>query len=384
MKVLDLSSLLPGSLCTQMLADLGADVLKIENPNGGDNFRRTPPIINTTGSFFHIINRNKKGMTLNLKEEKGRAIFLAMIPHADVLLETCVPGAMKDMGLGYDDLKEINPRIIYCSLTGFGQDGPYRDRPAHDIDFLSISGIMDLLGEKGGKPIVPAVQFAGAGGGINAALGIMAALLRREKTGDGQYLDVSLLDGLTPFLGLVMSQYMADGILPQRGESLVGGGYAFYNVYETADGTYLSLGCLEEKFWKEFCTAVEREDLIDDQYAPSPRREELIEEVRSILIRKTRQEWIDLFNRYTLCFSPVNSLEEVLHDPQIKHRGLWFQGSHPTDGTIPQQAFPIKFSEDQPAVRLHPPDHGEHTAEVLRKMGYSDAEIEKLEKDGII
>jgi crotonobetainyl-CoA:carnitine CoA-transferase CaiB-like acyl-CoA transferase len=212
----------------------------------------------------------------------------------------------------------------------------------------------------------------------------MAALLRREKTGDGQYLDVSLLDGLTPFLGLVMSQYMADGILPQRGESLVGGGYAFYNVYETADGTYLSLGCLEEKFWKEFCTAVEREDLIDDQYAPSPRREELIEEVRSILIRKTRQEWIDLFNRYTLCFSPVNSLEEVLHDPQIKHRGLWFQGSHPTDGTIPQQAFPIKFSEDQPAVRLHPPDHGEHTAEVLRKMGYSDAEIEKLEKDGII
>jgi len=384
MKVLDLSSLLPGSLCTQMLADLGADVLKIENPNGGDNFRRTPPIINTMGSFFHIINRNKKGMTLNLKEQKGREIFLAMIPHADVIFETCMPGAMKDMGLGYDDLKAINPRIVYCSLTGFGQDGPYRDKPAHDIDFLSISGVMGLLGERGGPPVVSPMQFGGAGSGIIAALGILSALLRRERAGEGQYLDVSILDALTPFLGLVMSQYMADGILPQRGETLVGGGYAFYNVYETADGTYLSLGCLEEKFWKEFCTAVEREDLIDDQYAPSPRREELIEEVRSILIRKPRQEWIDLFNRYTICFSPVNSLEEVLHDPQIKHRGLWFQGSHPTDGTIPQQAFPIKFSEDQPTVRSHPPGHGEHTAEVLREMGYSDAEIEELGIDGII
>jgi crotonobetainyl-CoA:carnitine CoA-transferase CaiB-like acyl-CoA transferase len=384
MKVLDLSSLLPGSLCTQMLADLGADVLKIENPNGGDNFRRTPPIINTTGSFFHVINRNKKGMTLNLKEEKGREIFLAMIPHADVLLETCIPGAMQEMGLGYDDLKAINPRMIYCSLTGFGQDGPYRERPAHDIDFLSISGVMGLLGERGGPPVVSPMQFGGAGGGILAALGILSALLRRERAGGGQYLDVSMLDALTPFLGLVMSQYMADGILPRRGDTLVGGGYAFYNVYETADGTYLSLGCLEEKFWKEFCSAVEREDLIDDQYAPSPRREELIEEVRSILIRKTRQEWIDLFNRYTICFSPVNSLEEVLHDPQIQHRGLWFQDSHPTDGTIPQQAFPIKFSEDQPAIRSHPPGHGEHTAEILREMGYSGAEIEKLKKDGII
>ena len=370
MNILDLSSLLPGSLCSQILADLGAEVLKIENPNGGDNFRWTPPLIKTTGSYFHIINRNKKGMTLNLKHEKGKEIFLKLVTDADVVLDSCVPGTMEELGMGYHDLKQINPGIICCSLTGFGQDGPYKNRPAHDIDFLSISGIVDLLGERGGRPIVPAMQFAGAGGSLSAAMGILSALLRRERTGEGQYLDVAILDSLTPFLSLVMSQYMANGIIPKRGESLVGGGYASYNIYETADGKYLSLGCLEEKFWKEFCKAVEREDLIDDQYAPSPRREELIEETRSIFLQKPREEWINLFEQYTICFSPVNSLEEAVQ--------------HPTDGTIPQQRFPVKYSEDQPGVRCHPPGLGEHTREILRQVGYTDGEIEDFYKRGVV
>ena len=384
MNILDLSSLLPGSLCSQILADLGAEVLKIENPNGGDNFRWTPPFINATGSYFHIINRNKKGMTLNLKHEKGKEIFLKLVTDADVVLDSCVPGTMEELGMGYHDLKQINPGIICCSLTGFGQDGPYKNRPAHDIDFLSISGIVDLLGERGGRPIVPAMQFAGAGGSLSAAMGILSALLRRERTGEGQYLDVAILDSLTPFLSLVMSQYMANGIIPKRGESLVGGGYASYNIYETADGKYLSLGCLEEKFWKEFCKAVEREDLIDDQYAPSPRREELIEETRAIFLQKPREEWINLFEQYTICFSPVNSLEEAVCDPQIQHRGLWFSYEHPTDGTIPQQRFPVKYSEDQPGVRCHPPGLGEHTREILRQVGYTDGEIEYFYKRGVV
>lgn len=384
-KVLDLSSLLPGSLCTQILADLGAEVLKIENPEGGDNFRWTPPIVKTLGSFFHMINRNKRGMKLNLRDQEGREIFLKLVPEADILIESFSPGTMKGWGLGYEDLKGINPQLIYCSLTGFGQDGPYSGRPAHDINLLSISGILDLLGEKDGRPIVPAIQIAGAGGGgLNAALGIMASLLRRERTGKGQYLDVSILDGLTPFLGLTMSQYMTDGQIPRRGETLVGGGYAFYNIYKTADGKFLSLGCLEEKFWEEFCKAVEREDMIKDQFAPSPRREELIEEVRNIISQRNRQEWIDIFNRYDICFSPVNSLEEVMEDPHIKHRGLWFKCTHPVDGKVPQQAFPIKFSEDQPDLRMHPPGFGEHTEEILREMGYTDLEIEDLSKRGII
>lgn len=384
-RVLDLSQLLPGSLCTQILADLGADVLKIENPKGGDSFRWTPPLVKTLGSFFHVTNRNKRGMTLNLRAPEGRRIFLSMVEKADILLDNFRPGAMKRMGLGYDDLKEINPRLIYCSLTGFGQDGPYQNRAAHDINFLAISGILDLLGERAGRPIVPAIQIAGAGGGgLNAALGILASVIRRERTGKGQYLDVAILDGLTPFLGLVMSQYMANGQLPQRGESLVGGGYAFYQVYETADQKYLALGCLEEKFWKEFCKAIEREDLIKEQFAPTPRQDEIIEEIRGIIRQKTRQEWEELLGQFDVCFSPVNSLEEALQDPQIRHRCLWFKGNHPVDGEIAQMAFPVKFSEDQPAWRMHPPSLGEHTKEVMRELGYSDTEIEDFKARGVI
>jgi len=384
-RVLDLSQLLPGSLCTQILADLGADVLKIESTKGGDGFRWTPPLVKTLGSFFHVTNRNKRGMKLNLREPAGREIFLKLVPQADVLLDNFRPGGMKRMGLGYDDLKQINPRLIYCSITGFGQDGPYQDRAAHDINFLSISGILDLLGEKGGRPIVPAIQIAGAGGGsLNAALGILAALIRRERTGAGQYLDVAILDGLAPFLALTMSQYMADGQLTRRGESLVGGGYAFYNVYETADGKFLALGALEEKFWIEFCKAVGREDLIEEQFAPAPRQDELIEEVRAIIRQKTRQEWVDLRSQYDTCFSPVNNLEEALQDPQIQHRGLWFKGQHPVDGEIGQMAFPIKFSADQPGWRMPPPSYGEHTEEILKELGYSDEEIADLGARGII
>jgi len=384
MRVLDLTTLLPGSLCTQILADLGAEVLKIEKPNGGDNFRSTPPVIKTMGSFFHILNRNKKGVALNFKHEEGREIFLKLVPRADVIVESCAPGTMEEIGLGYDDVKHINPHIIYCSLTGFGQDGPYREKPAHDIDFLSISGILDLLKERECRPMVPAVQLAGAGGSITAAMGILSALLRRVRTGEGQYLDVALLDCLTPFLSLVMSQYMADRTIPRQGVSRVGGDYACYNVYETADGNYLSLGCLEEKFWAEFCKAVGKEELIQEQYVSSPRREEIIEEVRSIFRQKTREEWIDYLDRYSICVSPVNSLKDVLRDPQITKRGLWFSSIHPDEGETPQQAFPIKFSEDQPTVRHHAPRLGEHTREVLRDLCYHDDEIKDLVDKGIV
>ena len=384
-RILDLSQLLPGSLCTQILADLGAEVLKIENPQGGDGFRWTPPIVKTLGSFFHVTNRNKKGIKLNLRDPRGREVFLRMVPKADVLLDNFRPGAMQRMGLGYEDLKVINPGLIYCSLTGFGQTGPYRDRAAHDLNFLSIAGVLDLLGEKGGRPIVPAVQMAGAGGGsLNAALGILASLFRRERTGAGQYLDVAILDGLNPFMALAMSQYLADGQLPQRGETLVGGGYAFYNVYETGDGKFLALGSLEEKFWIEFCKAIGREDLIKEQFVPSPRQDEVIAEIRAIMLQKTRQEWVDLLSQYDTCFSPVNSVEEALQDPQIQHRGLWFQGQHPVDGEVGQMSFPIKFSEDQPGWRMAPPSFGEHTEEVLRELGYSAEEIADFTAQGII
>jgi len=382
--VLDLSQRLPGSLCTQLLADLGADVIKIENPGGGDGFRWTPPLIKAYGSFFHVLNRNKRGMTLDLRQPAGRTVFLKLAARADVLLESFRPGWMKEIGLGYDDLKTRNPRLVYCSLTGFGQDGPSRDRPAHDIDFLAVSGILSLIGEKGGRPALPAVQFAGAGGGLSTAMGIMAALLQREKNGKGEYLDMAVLDGLTPFLGLVMSQYMTDGHLPERGKTLVGGGYAFYNVYETRDGKFIVLGCLEEKFWETFCKTIRREDLIAEQFAPEPRRQAIIEELRILFLEKTRDEWLEHFGGQDLCFSPVNSLEEALKDPQIEERGLWFKAFHPSEGEIPQQAFPVKFSGRRPGWRSHPPGLGEHTKSILRDIGYSEKEISELGASGII
>lgn len=384
-RVLDLSSLLPGGLCTQMLADMGADVLKIENPNEGDGFRKAPPLVKTMGSYFHMISRNKRAMTLNLRHPEGMNIFLKMVADADVLLDTFRPGTLQKLALTYDDLKKINPRLIHCSLTGFGQDGPYRDRPAHDINFLSLSGILDLLGEKDGKPVVPGVQFAGAGGGsYNATMGILAALFGRERTGEGQYIDAALLDGLTPFLGLVMSTYITTGQAPKRGKTLVGGGYAFYHIYETADRKYLALGCLEEKFWEEFCRAIEREDLIPDQYTTGMRQEELITEVRQIMRQKTLTDWLALLSRYDTCVSPVHTLEDALKDPHIRHRGLWFKAHHPVDGEVGQQGFPLKFSECQPGWRTPPPSLGEHTREVLREMGYTDRAIDKMARLGII
>jgi crotonobetainyl-CoA:carnitine CoA-transferase CaiB-like acyl-CoA transferase len=381
-RVLDLSLRLPGSLCTQILADLGADVVKIEDPGGGDPFRRTPPLAGSTGSFFQITNRNKRGVALDLRHPRGREVFLRLAAGADVLFENFRTGTLDRMGLGYDAIREFNPRIIYCSLTGFGPDGPYRDRPAHDLDFLALSGLLYLLKREGELPPVPESQIAGAGGGISAALGILAAVIRRERTGEGGKVDAAVFDGLTPLLGLAMAQRMADG--GARRESLVGGAYACYNVYETRDGKYLTLGCLEEKFWRAFCRAVEREDLAGDQLAPEPRRSALLREVRALMRQRSLKEWTELLGKHEICFAPVNSPEEAMNDPHATHSGLWFNGKHPHDGDVPQQGFPVRFSGVRPGWRNHPPALGEHTREILAEIGCSTEEIEGLRAAGVI
>jgi len=382
--VLDLSQLLPGGLCTQILGDLGARVVKVEPPGSGDGFRLAPPLVNGMGSYFAILNGNKEGMTLNLKTPRGREILSKLARRADVLVESANPGVMASLGLDYEEVKKTNERIVYCSLTGFGQEGPYRNRPAHDLDFLALSGVLDLIGTDGGPPAMPAVQVAGTGAGLTAALGILAALMAREKTGRGQWLDMAVLDSLTPFLGLVMSQFMAGLPGIERGKTLVGGGYAFYNVYETRDGKYIALGCLEEKFWQGFCRAVGREDLAREHMVPSPRREEIIAEVRALMKERTRDAWLGLFENHRICFSPVHTLEEALDDPQVRFRNLWSRLESPGGEPFPQQAPLVRLSGDGPNTRSAPPQLGEHTEKILAELGYGAGEIARFYREGIV
>jgi crotonobetainyl-CoA:carnitine CoA-transferase CaiB-like acyl-CoA transferase len=383
-RVLELSTVFPGALCSRILADLGAEVLKIENPDGGDASRNRPPIVKKMGVFFHAINRNKKSVTLDVRNARGREIMLKLVERADVLVENTRPGNLGRIGLGYDDLVKINPRIVYCSISGFGQDGPYRDFPIHDINILALSGIMDLIGEKGRAPAVPDTQLGGAAGAMNAALGILSALLRREKTGKGQYIDVSILDGMIPYMTLSMCQFMHDGKLPRRGETLLGGGIACWNVYRTKDDRYISLGCWERKYWENFCRAVNRDDLAGEQFSPPPRQDEIIGELQAIFLEKTRAEWIKSFDPNLVCYAPVNSMEEAFEDPQIRHRGLWFKESHPEEGQVPQPGFSLKFSEDQPGWRTPAPGIGEHTHNILGELGIDDNEFRELKAAGII
>jgi len=368
-----------------MLGDLGAEVLKVEDIERGDDFRWAPPRFKHFGSYFHMVNRNKLGVRINLKHPRGKELFIRLAESADVLLETFRPGVMAKLGLGYEQLQAVNPRLIYCSLTGFGQDGPYRDRAAHDINFLSLSGVLDLIGERDGRPAVPAIQIAGVGGGaLNACIAILAALYNRHFTGKGEHLDISILDGLTPFLSLPMAEYLATGKVPRRGTATVGGGYAFYNVYETADGRFLTLGCLETKFWSNFCEVIGKKELIEHQFTPPPEQDRVIKEVAEVIKTRPLKEWVEILSQHDVCFSPVNSLDEVFNDPHIVHRGLWFKTEHPLEGGLGQQGFPAQFSWGRPGWRRLAPAHGEHTFEVLKSLGYGEEEIGVLVQERVI
>jgi crotonobetainyl-CoA:carnitine CoA-transferase CaiB-like acyl-CoA transferase len=376
--ILDLSSRMPGPLCAQILADLGAEVIKVESPRAPDLFRRFEPLVDGTGSLFHVCNRNKKGLTLELRHPKGRELFLQLVRQADIVIEAFRPGTMERMGIGYEKLKEENPGLIYCSLTAFGQTGPYRMRPAHDLNLLALAGVLDLLGTKDGPPIVPPVQISGLGGALQGVVGILSALLSRGKTGLGQSVDVSLFDGVSAFGVLEMSRYMAGHRIPKRGLTEGGGGYACFNVYRTADGRYLSLGCLEPQFWETFCRIIGREALIAEQWSAPPRQDELIAEVRSIILSRTLDEWLRILDPDTICVAPVNTFEEALQDPHIREQGTWFEGELPRGERVPQAALPILFGGDRPGWRSHPPEHGEHTQEILRGLGLADRDIEDL------
>jgi len=384
-RVLDLTRLLPGPYCSMMLADLGAEVIKVEEVGQGDPMRQIPPIRKRDSALFLSLNRNKKSLSLNLKTTRGREIFCELVRTADIVLEGFRPGVMDKLKLGYDDLRNINPKIIYCSISGYGQDGPYAQRAGHDVNYLSIAGIMGITGTKDGCPVIPGVQIADiGGGGLLAAFCILAAVVSREKTGRGQYIDVAMMDGAFSWLSIHAGKYFADGVIPVPAGERLNGRYACYNIYSTKDGKYMSLGALEPQFWAAFCEAVGRQDLIAVQYVEGEKAEALIAEVTSIFLQRTSQEWVEALRDVDCCCEPVNNFEEAFSHPQILHRNLVVQMDHPLEGCIPQINFPANFSETPARMRSPAPVLGEHNEEILSETGLLKPEIDRLAKEKVI
>jgi crotonobetainyl-CoA:carnitine CoA-transferase CaiB-like acyl-CoA transferase len=384
-KVLDLSRLLPGPYCTLLMADYGAEVIKIEEPGKGDYIRWRQPAIGDIGARHLTINRNKKSIELNLKSVEGKEIFIKMAAEADVILESFRPGVMERLGLGYKVISKVNDGIVYCSLTGYGQTGPYSHLPGHDINYIGYSGILGLIGEKDGKPVIPGVQIADLGGGALMALsGICMALLNKERTGKGQYIDVSMMDGSVTWLYAAVSDFFASAKVPDRGNNRLDGFYACYNIYETKDKKFLAIGANELKFWKRICELIEKPEWIELHEGTQPIQEQLKKELSLLFMQKVQKEWLDLLAFEDTCVGPVNDIDEIFLDPQIKSRGLFPEMDHPAAGKIRQIGFPIKFSDTPGKIYSHAPSLGEHTDDILLNLEYSKDRIDSFREKGVI
>lgn len=379
LKILDFSTLLPGPYATLMLADMGAEVLKISSASRPDIVLDYPPFIGDTGvsASQAWLGRNKKTMFLNLKTGEGKAVVKELVKEYDIVLEQFRPGVMEKLGLGYEDLKAVNPKLIYCSLTGYGQTGPLRDAAGHDINYMSRSGIVSQAGRRESGPSLMNFQIADiAVGSMNSVIGILAAVNYRKNTGKGQYIDVAMMDGCVPFNSLDGAGFLVSGKEPKReGERLNGG--CIYDFYETKDGEYLSVGSLEPQFWSRFCTAIGREDLIGGTVYP-PNIDEVKAEIRGILKTKTRDEWVEVFSHYDACVQPVLNLKEaLLEDEQVKEREMVVDVELPLheDVSVKQLATAVKLSECPCEYKFAGYPIGYHTKEVIEQLGMDYAEL---------
>ena len=371
--VIDLSRLLPGPYCSMILADHGARVIAVEDKR-----------FLADGLFFNLINRNKEHMSLNLKTDKGLEIFFHLIEKADVLLEGFRPGVVDRLGVGYESVKQANPKIIYCSITGYGQNGPFRDRVGHDVNYLSYAGVLDLIGEKDHPPAIPGVQIADiAGGGMNAAIGILLALFARGNTGQGQYIDISMTDGMVGFLPAALFFRQLTGQEPKRADGLLSHRYACYNTYETADGRYLSIGAVENRFWKQLCNTLEIPEYAPLQY-DDQRRQEILQHLRQTFKQKTLDEWDAILADLDICWGRIQPTQEVLEDPLFLERETVVEIEGKDGKKSKTLGVTVKLSETPGTPPTPPVDFGDSTAARLKEFGYSQEEIKDFEENEVI
>ena len=390
-KILELIRVAPGAFCTMMLADMGAEVLKIETPP-------TEAATNTKAASrraaFSFVNRNKRSIALNLKHSAGQDILHHIVQDADVLVEGFRPGVMARLGGDYETLSQINPRLIYCSLSGFGQDGPYQNDPAHDINYLSIGGVLNLIGQPDQPPAIPLNLVADyAGASMHGVVGILLALMARQRTGRGQCVDVSYLDTTVSLLAAtpLLRDYFFNGSTCGRGEGALGGSYPYYTTYETADHQLLSVGCTEPWLWENFCKAIGREDL--KRFALQPAHHARVadrdavqakQEVQAILRQKTRGDWFDYFKDKNVCVGPVYTVAETFQDPQVRARHMVVDVEDPRYGKARQAGIAIKLSDTPGQIRRVGPSVGEHTDEVLQSLGYDARRCQELRQAGTV
>jgi len=395
-KILDLSRLVPGAFCTMLLGDLGAEVLKIEAPGVtelGGSLRALQGEENRKAAAYYALDRNKRSIVVNLKSEAGREIFYRLSRHADVIVEGFRPGVAKRLRIDYETIRKLNPKIIYCSLSGYGQDGPYHAFPGHDINYIAMAGVLGLIGFSERSPAIPlnlVADFAGAA--LYGALGISIALVARNRTGEGQYVDMAYMDGAVSLMTWFNCGYFFDGSMLKRGESWLHGAYPYYGVYETKDGKYITIGCLEPHFWENLCRFLGKEEYIPYRFAlehtfhkpEDAKWNEIRSFLKQVFLTKTRDEWFELLIRNDVPVGKVYTPDEVFSDPQVLHRQMVIEVEHPTLGKIKQVGIAPKLSGTPGKVRSLSPLPGEHTDEILRELGYEREKIENLRREGVV
>jgi alpha-methylacyl-CoA racemase len=379
-RVLDLTRLLPGPLATMHLADMGADVIKIEDTGAGDYARTLGHVRDGMTEFFRLINRNKRALRLDLKGPAGREVFMRLAGKADVVVEGFRPGVVDKLGVGYAAVAAVNPRIVYCSITGYGQDGPYAMRAGHDINYIGYAGVLDQMGSEGNPPQIPNFQIGDLlGGTLMPLAGMLAALVDARSSGKGRYVDVAMADAVLAHAVLPLVDLLDRGRTAERGTSMLSGGLPCYNIYATSDARYMAVGALEPKFWQALCDALGCPELKPQHFVFGERAAPVKARLAEIFASQTQTHWTEKLARLDACVSPALTIAEALANEQFRARGMVVE----EDGA-PRLGLPVRFSEFEFAIERSAPRPGEHSDEVLREAGYSAEEIESLRSREII